>query len=81
MTKHASMQSTSCDNVGYHVNHGLAQRIVHNGGGEFTGHEFKEICRAFGGLKDPQSTANNPQSNAIDERMHQTVGNVLRFLL
>ena len=32
-------------------------------------------------MKDPQSTAKNPQSNSICERMHQTVGNVLRVLL
>ena len=57
------------------------QHIVHDGSREFTGHEFKELCGAFGGLKDPQSTAKNPQSNAIYERMQQTVGNVLRVLL
>ncbi len=27
------------------------------------------------------TTAKNPQSNAVCERMHQTVGNVLRILL
>ncbi len=27
------------------------------------------------------TTAKNPQSNAVCERMHQTVGNVLRMLL
>ena len=32
-------------------------------------------------VKDIQSTSKNPQSNAICERMHQTVGNVLRILL
>ena len=57
------------------------QRIVHDGGGEFIGHEFKTLCAAFGGLKDPQSTAKNPQSNAICEKMHQIVGTVLRVLL
>lgn len=57
------------------------QRTVHDGGGEFTGHKFKTMCTNFGELKDPQSTAKNPQSNAICERMHQTVGNVLRVLL
>ena len=35
------------------------QRIVHDDGGKFTGHEFKHMCRAFGGLKAPQSTAKN----------------------
>ena len=32
------------------------QRIVHDGDGEFTGHEFKDtdiMCQAFGGLKTP----------------------------
>ena len=54
---------------------------MHDGGGEFVGHEFKELCRAFGDISEPQSTAKNPQSNAVCERMHQTVGNVLRVLL
>ena len=61
--------------------HPCPQRIVHDGGGEFVGHEFKELCRAFGDISDPQSTAKNPQSNAVCERMHQTAGNVLRVLL
>ena len=53
----------------------------HDGGGGFTGHEFKELCRAFRGLKDPQSTAKIPLLDAFCERMHQTVGNVPRVLL
>ena len=32
-------------------------------------------------IKDAGTSAKNPQSNAICERMHQTVGNVLRTLL
>ena len=32
-------------------------------------------------VKDVQSTANNPQYNSICEKMHQTVGNVLRTYL
>ena len=32
-------------------------------------------------VKDIQSTATNPQSKSICERMHQTVGNVLRIYL
>ena len=39
------------------------------------------MCQAFVGLKDPQFTAKNPQLNAICERMHQTMDNVLRVLL
>jgi hypothetical protein len=33
------------------------QRIVHDGRGEFVGHKFKEFCRTFGDIGDPQSTA------------------------
>ena len=54
------------------------QRIVHNGGGQFTGHQFKDMCQAFGGLKVFKSTAKPTKFNAICERMHQTIGNVLR---
>ncbi len=36
-----------------------------------------QSCR----IKDVPTTSKNPQANAICERMHQTVGNVLRTLL
>jgi hypothetical protein len=56
------------------------QRCVHDPGTEFTGPEFQtllENCR----IKDVYTSAKNPQANAVCERMHQTVGNVLRTLL
>ena len=55
-------------------------RCVHDKGGEFVGGPFQWQLTKFG-IKDVQSTSKNPQSNAICERMHQTVGNVLRVLL
>ena len=55
-------------------------RCVHDKGGEFIGHEFQWLLNMFS-VKDVQSTAKNPQSNSICERMHQTVANVLRTLL
>ena len=55
-------------------------RCVHDKGGEFIGHEFQWLLNMFS-VKDVQSTAKNPQSNSICERMHQTVANVLRRLL
>jgi hypothetical protein len=55
-------------------------RCVHDKGGEFIGGPFQYLLTKFG-IKDVQSTSKNPQSNAICERMHQTVGNVLRVLL
>ena len=55
-------------------------RCVHDKGGEFIGSSFQWLLNMFS-VKDVQSTAKNPQSNSICERMHQTVGNVLRTYL
>jgi hypothetical protein len=55
-------------------------RCVHNKGGEFIGKEFQWLLELFS-IKDVCSTSKNPQSNAICERMHQTVENVLRTLI
>ena len=53
---------------------------VHDNGREFTGFEFQQLLQILQ-IKDVAMTSRNPQSNAICERMHQTVGNVLRTLL
>jgi len=58
----------------------LMQRCVHDMGGEFTGGTFQRLLTQLN-IKDAQSTSKNPQSNSICERMHQTVGNILRTLL
>lgn len=55
-------------------------RCVHDNGGEFTGWEFQLLLQQAG-VKDVATTSCNPQANAICERMHQTVGNILRTLL
>jgi hypothetical protein len=54
-------------------------RCLHDNGGEFIGQNFQLFwkCSASGCLFNQQ----NPQSNAICERMHQTVNNVLRALV
>ena len=52
-------------------------RCVHDKGGEFIGGEFTWLLHLFN-VKDVRSTSKNPQSNSICERMHQTVGNILR---
>ena len=56
------------------------KRCVHDNGMEFNGHEFQELLTLCS-IKDVPTTSRNPQANAICERMHQTVGNVLRTLL
>jgi hypothetical protein len=55
-------------------------RCVHDKGGEFIGSEFQWLLELFS-IKDVCSTSKNPQSNAICERMHQTVENVLCTLI
>jgi transposase InsO family protein len=56
------------------------KRCVHDNGGEFIGFEFQMMLQNAGILDRP-TTSRNPQANAICERMHQTIGNVLRTLL
>jgi transposase InsO family protein len=55
-------------------------RCIHDNGGEFTGWEFQRLLEKCH-IKDVPTTSRNPQANAICERMHQTVGNILRTLL
>lgn len=56
------------------------ERCIHDNGGEFIGHEFQQLLERTN-IKDVPTTAYNPQGNAQCERMHQTVGNVLRTYL
>ncbi len=55
------------------------QRCVHDPGTEFTGPKLQMLLQTCH-IRDVCTTAKNPQSNAVCERMHQTVGNVLRML-
>jgi RNase H-like domain found in reverse transcriptase/Integrase zinc binding domain/Reverse transcriptase (RNA-dependent DNA polymerase) len=56
------------------------ERCIHDNGGEFIGWSFQQMLQN-NQIKDVPTTVKNPQANAICERMHQTVGNVLRTLL
>ena len=40
--------------------------------------EFSKICHNENGLKRKPITTRNPQSNAIIERIHQTIGIIIR---
>jgi Integrase zinc binding domain len=55
-------------------------RCVHDNGQEFLGYHFQQML-LLNGIQDVTTTIKNPQANAICERMHQTVGNLLRSLL
>jgi len=53
---------------------------IHDQGPEFMGADFQRIL-LLNGIKDVAMTIKNPQANAVCERMHQTVTNILRPLL
>jgi hypothetical protein len=55
------------------------ERCIHDKGGEFAG-AFRDHLHQLE-IHNITSTSKNPQSNAIVERMHQTVGNILRTLV
>ncbi len=58
----------------------MATTLHHDPGGEFTGPEFQTLLQNCY-IRDVCTTAKNPQSNTVCERMHQTVETVLRTLL
>ena len=55
----------------------LPHRIVFDRVTEFMA-EFSKICQNYYGLKRKTITTRNPQSNAIIERIHQTIENIIR---
>jgi hypothetical protein len=55
-------------------------RCLHDKRGEFMGQSFQWLLEMFS-IKDVCSTSKKSQSNAICERMYQTVNNVLRTLV
>ncbi|MDY6959585.1 MAG: integrase [Halobacteriota archaeon] len=53
-------------------------RITFDNGGEFKGSEFQELIQQEYGIKARPTTARNPQANSVLERVHQTLGNMVR---
>lgn len=54
-------------------------QIIFDRGSEFMA-EFALMCKNEYGLTTRPITARNPQANAIIERVHQTLGNILRTM-
>jgi hypothetical protein len=52
------------------------RNIIYNNGSEFKLH-FQSLCDSFG-LKRTPTSVKNPQANAILERIHQTLANMMR---
>ena len=53
------------------------QLVTYDRGSEFIGHEFQKMLDDYGVKKKPITTR-NPQANAIVERVHQVIGNIVR---
>lgn len=51
--------------------------VIHDLGTEFTGDEFQEMLLSLA-IKSKRITAKNPQANAICERVHLEITNILR---
>ena len=54
-------------------------KCIHDLGGEFIGSDFQAMLQRVG-IDDAPTTSRNPTTNAICERMHQTVASILRTL-
>ena len=52
-------------------------RVIYDKGWEFTGCEFQELLNSYGITGIP-TTVKNPQANAFVERVHLTMGDMLR---
>ena len=55
-------------------------RVIYDQGNEFLGYEFQKMLHS-NGIKSNVSTVKNPMSNAIVERLHQTITNSLHASL
>jgi len=53
--------------------------ITFDRGNKFIGHEFKHMVTHDYGIKCKPITVRNPQANAIVERIHQVIGNIIRI--
>jgi hypothetical protein len=56
------------------------ETCVHDNGKEFIGFAFQRLLEQCA-IRSRSTTSRNPQSNSVCERMHQTVGNILRTIL
>ena len=52
-------------------------QVTFDRGSEFIGHNFQSMIQDYGVKKKP-ITVRNPQANAVVERIHQTIANIIR---
>ena len=53
-------------------------QITFDRGSEFIGKDFQKMIKEDYGIKGKPITVRNPQANAIVERVHQVIGNIIR---
>jgi transposase InsO family protein len=53
-------------------------QITFDRGSEFIGQDFQKMVKEDYGVKTKPITVRNPQANAIVERVHQVIGNIIR---
>ena len=53
-------------------------QVTFDRGSEFIGKDFRNMIKNDYGIKQKPITVRNPQANAIVERVHQTIGNIIR---
>jgi transposase InsO family protein len=52
--------------------------VTYDRGSEFIGKDFQSMIKNDYGIKGKPITVRNPQANAIVERVHQVIGNIIR---
>ena len=53
-------------------------QVTYDRGSEFIGKDFQSMIKNDYGIKGKPITVRNPQANAIVERVHQVIGNIIR---
>ena len=53
-------------------------QVTFDRGSEFIGHDFQDMLKNDYGIKRKPITVRNPQANAIVERIHQVIANIIR---
>eukprot|EP00957_Ditylum_brightwellii_P181802 13849390-Ditylum_brightwellii.AAC.1 len=71
--EHVAQQYENC----WLLHYPCPVKCIHDNGGEFIGAAFQTILQR-NGIKDSLTTSCNPQANAVCERLHQPVANILR---
>ena len=75
-SKNIANQFSNC----WLAQHPRPTECIHDNGREFTGHKFRALLNQAG-IKSKPTTAKNPQANAVCERMHKTVADIVRTLV